>query len=123
MICQDMRVRESHYAGRMIIIFHYFFQSTQIRVIKNILCLSRSVMLHAQVKGYIYIYWVLRALYQYTPSWKYIGTTVRSCLVYYSETTYNGLSCIITRSKWTLTDARLIPIALVLPGFTRYGHL
>ena len=33
-----MHVHESHgyYAGRVIIIFRYFFQSTQIRVIKNI---------------------------------------------------------------------------------------
>ena len=36
MICQDMRVHERHYAGRAIIIFCYFFRSTQIRVIKNI---------------------------------------------------------------------------------------
>ena len=53
MICQDMRVRvhESHYAGRMIIIYRYRFRSTQIRVINKYLCLSRSVMLHAHVKG------------------------------------------------------------------------
>ena len=41
-----MRVHES----RTIIIFCYFFRSTQIRIIK-ILCVSRSVMLYAHVKG------------------------------------------------------------------------
>ena len=45
-----VHVHESHYAGRAIIIFCYFFRSTQIRVIKNIR-LSRSVMCHAHVKG------------------------------------------------------------------------
>ena len=48
--CARARVHESHYAGRTIIIFRYFFRSTQIRVIKNI-HLSRSEMFHAHVKG------------------------------------------------------------------------
>ena len=45
-----MRVHESHYTGRAIIIFRYFFQSTQIRVIKNIRVFP-SVVCHAHVKG------------------------------------------------------------------------
>ena len=32
MICKDVRVHESHYAGCAIIIFCYFFRSTQTRV-------------------------------------------------------------------------------------------
>ena len=45
-----MRVHESHYTGRAIIIFRNFFQSTQIRVIKNIRVFP-SVVFHAHVKG------------------------------------------------------------------------
>ena len=46
-----MRVHESHYAGRAIINFRYFFWSTQIRVIKKIFVCFQDSVFHAHIKG------------------------------------------------------------------------